>query len=186
MTGSEGSLKDSQGKPSHVICPCEKKSWEKYCLGRLQPDFALWETEESNWGHYQQMSITLPKINSLCCAYPEQIQVIERHRRMEVCTSSLFAEVINRATADQGTTTKQHHVLWLVFLLVLTGEKMLPLSWDLPISLYAWKGTTKGTSYTMYAGCSALSAHIQKYASYSLTFTCSPHFSLTLSISPSE
>lgn len=108
-----------------------------------------------------------------------RFQVTERLKRMEVCTSSLSAEVINRATAEQGTTTKRHHVLWLVFLMELTGEKMWPLAWDLPISLCAWKGTTIGTSYTMCAGCSALSARLLQPA-----FTCSSHFSLTLSTSP--
>lgn len=58
------------------------------------------------------MSMMLPEIQTLFAVHIlSRLRVIERIRRMEVCISRLSAEVINIATADQGTTTKLHHIL---------------------------------------------------------------------------
>lgn len=40
--------KDTRHPAVLMSCVHMKKSWEKYCLGMLQPGFTLWQTEEGN------------------------------------------------------------------------------------------------------------------------------------------
>ena len=179
-------LTRSQGKtPGTQLCSCHASTWK-----RAGKNIA-WEccNQASLCG--KQRKATKDNINRCqwCCLKSRlfavhilsRFRVIERIRRMEVYTSSLSAEVINIATADQGTTTKQHHILWLFFLMVLTGDKMWPLAWDVPSPCVLGK-----EPWWVHAECGVLSAHIQKHASSSLIFTCSSHFSLTLSFPLSE